>query len=135
MPKRYSPDRRNRCISLLIEEVDIEIGNDLTGKAHSRLTWMITKVVRKTIRARLLVTLFRRACFTLKPFAAERELTRAPAGRILDNRSRFQGAADVCDDYRRLLDRKDIDAVIIAVRDHWHNAIAACRAGKAVYCE
>jgi predicted dehydrogenase len=40
-------------------------------------------------------------------------------------------------DYRRLLDRKEIDAVVIATPDHWHSKIAidAMEAGKHVYVQ
>jgi predicted dehydrogenase len=40
-------------------------------------------------------------------------------------------------EFRRVLDDRDIDAVVIAAPDHWHArmAILACQAGKDVYCE
>lgn len=53
-------------------------------------------------------------------------------------------AADMVDykvdrlaDFRKLIDRTDIDAVVIATPDHWHaiQTIDACNAGKDVYVE
>lgn len=47
------------------------------------------------------------------------------------------GAIEKYADYRKVLDRKDIDAVIIATWDHAHCeiAVAACQAGKDLYVE
>ena len=53
---------------------------------------------------------------------------------------RQAGAFKGCDEYNEfenLLERRDIDAILLAPPDHWHAiiAIAAARAGKDIYCE
>jgi myo-inositol 2-dehydrogenase / D-chiro-inositol 1-dehydrogenase len=52
-------------------------------------------------------------------------------------RSSFGSTPQIFEDYRKLLDRKDVNIVMIGSPDHWHvkMAIDACRAGKDVYVE
>lgn len=58
-------------------------------------------------------------------------------GRLDRARELYARDLYVTRDYRELLARNDIDAVIIATPDHWHQTIAldAMKAGKAVYLE
>lgn len=64
------------------------------------------------------------------------------ARKIVDDRYRDRlgknyGGCDTYGDFRRILDRNDIDAVLIATPTHWHAAqsVLSCQAGKDVYCE
>ncbi len=63
-------------------------------------------------------------CDVYEPHLASAKATQAPN-------------AQGYDDHRALLDRKDVDAVMIATPDHWHVPILldALKAGKDVYCE
>lgn len=49
----------------------------------------------------------------------------------------FTGSVERYNDFRKLLDNKNIDAVVVATPDHWHaiQMISAVNAGKDVYCE
>jgi predicted dehydrogenase len=51
--------------------------------------------------------------------------------------AKASGAQHVYQDYRKLLEQKDIDAVVIATPHRWHaiNSIHAAQAGKDIYCE
>ena len=51
--------------------------------------------------------------------------------------AKLETKVETYSDYRRVLERKDIDAVFIATPDHWHGplTIQACEAGKDVYVE
>jgi len=50
---------------------------------------------------------------------------------------RVGGKCEVTKDFRNIIDRSDIDAIMIGTPDHWHALITilACQSGKDVYCE
>jgi len=55
----------------------------------------------------------------------------------LDRAKQTFPGAEGYSDFRKVMERKDVDAVICGTVDHWHAlvSIAAMRAGKDVYCE
>ena len=53
------------------------------------------------------------------------------------SKSMTEGRAATARDFRKVLEQKDIDAVLVATPDHWHAAVTvlACQAGKDAYVE
>lgn len=72
-------------------------------------------------------------------FAESREKARArvEAKYAEDKKSGKYKGCEAYNDFREVLARDDIDAVVIATPDHWHALItcAAAKAGKDIYCE
>ncbi len=57
--------------------------------------------------------------------------------RLIRAKELFGEKLEITGDYRRILERKDIDVVLVGTPDHWHekHLIDAMEAGKDVYCE
>lgn len=57
--------------------------------------------------------------------------------RLADAKKRWGNSIFTTKDYEEILDRTDVDAVLIGTPDHWHQpiSIAAMKSGKHVYCE
>jgi len=68
------------------------------------------------------------------------KLKLARGKKIVENHYKGKGRSEECKaygDYREIVGRDDIDAVVIATPDHWHaiTVIDSAKAGKDIYCE
>ncbi len=70
-------------------------------------------------------------------FLAVCDVDSSHAGQAKDSNRIGKGKAETFEDYRKVLDRDDIDAVLVGTPDHWHTKICveAMKAGKDLYCE
>jgi predicted dehydrogenase len=68
---------------------------------------------------------------------ADVQATRRDAGKVLVDEHYGNQDCRLYRDFRELLDRKDIDAVLIATGDRWHTpaSVMAAEARKDIYCE
>ncbi|MDO5566826.1 MAG: Gfo/Idh/MocA family oxidoreductase, partial [Planctomycetia bacterium] len=76
-------------------------------------------------------------CDLDQEYGLAKAVTLAPIANRYVNGKKVEQKIDTYQDYRRVLDRDDIDAVAIATPDHWHIKIAieAMQAGKHVFCQ
>ncbi len=75
--------------------------------------------------------------FSKQPDAECAAVAEAHAGRLDEGVTACGGSAKAYRDFRKLLDDRSVDAVVVSTPDHWHCAmtILACAAGKDVYVE
>jgi predicted dehydrogenase len=82
-------------------------------------------------------------CDVYEPFLyrdrsrVDRELLAELGGRVPEMGESFAKSVGRYRDFRRLLDRDDVDAVVISTPDHWHavQTVLACEGGKDVFVE
>src|SRR5205823_13398531 len=75
--------------------------------------------------------------FKEQPDAALVAVAEAHRGRLAAARDAIGGEVAGYGDFRKLLDNKDVHAVVVSTPDHWHALMAmlACAAGKDLYVE
>jgi len=119
------------------------IGAVTAGVAGIGLTGGASRVLGANDRVRVgLIGAGQQGTYDMKDFALHPEVEIAAVCDVYE--PNLQKALDIAGagaqsykDFRQVLDRQDIDAVIVGTPDHWHAlpTVEACKAGKDVYVE
>jgi predicted dehydrogenase len=143
MPKKQTPSRRQFLQSSAATATTAALAAIIPARAHGRTT---APAPSEKITLGV-IGIGPRCTYDLKamlPFAdiqcvaiADVQASRRDAGKKLVDEHYKNTDCKLYRDFRELLDRKDIDAVLIATGDRWHAAasILAAKAGKDVYSE
>ncbi len=75
--------------------------------------------------------------FQAQPDVRMTAVAEAHRGRLEEARTTIGGSVKAHGDFRKLLDDREVDAVVVSTPDHWHALMTmlACAAGKDVYVE
>jgi predicted dehydrogenase len=100
-------------------------------------TRLIVAVMGTGGRGTGLATAFQRQANVDVAFVCDVDRARAEAAAAAVSKASGRAAPGVITDYRRILDAKTVDILVVATCNHWHApaAIMACQAGKHVYVE
>jgi len=156
MEKSEKTTRRDFIAKTGIATAGVALGaSSLTASAYGRISGANDKVNVGFIgignRGSQLLALFMKEpdvriaafCDIYEPYLlrdrnlVDQRYIKTLGGQIPQMGETFPDKVEKYSDFRKLLDNKDIDAVVIATPDHWHaiQMIAAVRAGKDVYVE
>ncbi|MCA9173895.1 MAG: Gfo/Idh/MocA family oxidoreductase [Planctomycetales bacterium] len=104
-------------------------------QAANRASRKVTVGVMGLQRGRALAVGFANLADVEIKYCCDADINRAEHGAA--EIGKIAKAPEAVQDYRRMLDDKSLDLVVVAAPNHWHApaTILACNAGKHVYCE
>ncbi len=140
MPTRNSISRRR----MIQTSAAIAVGPLATSRVLGAIEQLRVGVIGTGVRGKYLIANMPSAARVVALCdcsLANIENTRNPEGKLKEPLAKFSStdarACSIYQDYRKMLDRERLDAVVIAAPDHHHAQamILACQAGLDVYCE
>ncbi|KAA1258893.1 Alpha-N-acetylgalactosaminidase [Rubripirellula obstinata] len=138
MSEHRQPSRRHFLKSVAATGAVLPLGSQVMGSEKAGQPLANDRLVVATIGLRNQGKLITNQARQHAEIAAFADVDSRVLGENVEITAEQQGKKpDGYKDYRKILDRQDIDAVLIGAPDHWHTKIAveAMLSGKDVYCE